>query len=260
MTPLGIRLAGVRVWREDGVGGDPAEVVHDVTVTIAPGRRVALVGANGAGKTSLLLALVGAARFAGTIQVGDLTLDRHSLSQVRASLGFVFAEPADQLFSATVRDEAAFAPRQRGLADADERAERELQRVGLSGLEARVPQSLSLGEQRRLAIAAVLSADPALLLLDEPTASLDSRSRRAVLDAIRASPATTVFATHDLEAALELEADVLVLGDGCLLGHGPGREQLADAALLDAAGLDRPRTLDAGRSTAPGAQGESSPK
>jgi cobalt/nickel transport system ATP-binding protein len=245
MTPEGIELSGVQVWREDGLGGEPAEVVHGVSIAIEAGRRVALVGANGAGKTSLLLALVGAARFAGTIRIGDLVLDRRSLTAVRAKLGFVFAEPADQLFSATVLDEAAFAPRQRALTDAALRARRELSRVGLTGLEERAPQSLSLGEQRRLAIAAVLSADPAVLLLDEPTASLDSRSRRAVLEAIGACPATTIFATHDLEAALELEADVLVLGGGRLLGHGAAGAALADARLLDAAGLDVPARLAA---------------
>ena len=243
MTPASVTLEALQVWREDGLGGEPAQVVHAVSASIDAGSRVALVGANGAGKTSLLLALVGAARFAGKIRVGDLELDRRSLATVRKQLGFVFAEPADQLFLPTVLEEASFGPRQRGLPNAEELAKSALIRVGLVGLEDRSPHSLSLGEQRRLAIAAVLSLEPALLLLDEPTASLDSRSRRSVLDAIRASGATTLFATHDLEAAIELDADVLVLSEGRLLGGGKARVALTDAALLDAAGLDVPGCL-----------------
>jgi energy-coupling factor transporter ATP-binding protein EcfA2 len=97
---------------------------------------------------------------------------------------------------------------------------------------------LSLGEQRRLAIAAALSIEPALLVLDEPTASLDGRARRAVLTAIAASKATLVLATHDLEAALELDATTALFCDGKLVGTGPARDVMSDAALLDRAGLD----------------------
>lgn len=243
MSAERVLLEDVRVWREDGLGGVPTEVVHGVGAEIAAGERVALVGANGAGKTSLLLALVGAVRFSGRIAVGELELDAKTLSRVRERVGFVFAEPADQLFLPTVLEEAAYAPTQRKLSDALARAERALDTVGLAELGARSPTSLSLGEQRRLALATVLSAEPGVLLLDEPTASLDARARRAVLRAIRGSGATTVFATHDLEAALELEARVLVVGGGRLLGSGPARQTLADAALLDAAGLDVPASL-----------------
>ncbi|MBK7582547.1 MAG: ABC transporter ATP-binding protein [Myxococcales bacterium] len=240
MSAKAIELEALRVWREDGLGGSPAEVVRGISVSIAPGARVALVGANGAGKTSLLLALVGAVRFAGRIRVGELVLEKRNLNAVRQDVGFVFAEPADQLFSSTVLDEVSFAPRQRGLSDAAERGRRALEQVGLVELTERVPTSLSLGEQRRLAVASVMSAEPGVLLLDEPTASLDGRARRLVLAAIRSAVATTVFATHDLDAALELEAEVLVMADGLLLGRGPAESVLSDAELLDRAGLDPP--------------------
>jgi cobalt/nickel transport system ATP-binding protein len=243
MSAASVELEDVRVWREDGLGGEPAEVVHGVSASIAPGRRVALVGANGAGKTSLLLALVGAVRFSGRVSVGDVALEKKSLRTVRSRIGFVFAEPAEQLFLPSVLEEAAFAPRQRGLGDPLALARKALAEVGLAELSARAPTSLSLGEQRRLALATALSAEPGVLLLDEPTASLDARARRAVLRAIAGAAATTLFATHDLEAALELDADVLVIGAGRLVGHGPAREVLADAELLDAANLDVPASL-----------------
>jgi cobalt/nickel transport system ATP-binding protein len=243
VTALDLALSDVRVWREDGLGGPPNEVVHGVTATLGAGRRLALIGANGAGKTSLLLALVGAVRFSGRISVGEVELDRRSLREIRRRVGFVFAEPTDQLFLPTALDEAALAPRQRGLPDAEARARATLHRVGLAHAAARPPSSLSLGEQRRLALATVLSAEPGVLLLDEPTASLDGRSRRAVLTALAGTEATTVFATHDLEAALALDADVLVLAGGKPLGSGPARDVLSNAELLDRAALDVPPSL-----------------
>ena len=190
-----------------------------------------------------MLALVGAARFAGKIRVGDLELDRRSSGDGSQAARLRVRGAGGPALLAHGAGGSRFGPRQRGLPNAEELAKSALIRVGLVGLEDRSPQSLSLGEQRRLAIAAVLSLEPALLLLDEPTASLDSRSRRSVLDAIRASGATTLFATHDLEAAIELDADVLVLSEGRLLGGGKARVTLADAALLDAAGLDVPGCL-----------------
>lgn len=243
MTAARVAIEDLHVWREDGLGGEPTEVVHGISTTIEAGRRVALVGANGAGKTSLLLALVGAVRFSGRITVDELSLGKKTLAALRARVGFVFAEPADQLFLPSVLDEAAFAPKRLRLPDPLARAREALEQVGLGRMEARPPSSLSLGEQRRLALATVLSAEPGVLLLDEPTASLDARARRAVLGAVRHTSATTLFATHDLEAALDLDADVLVIGAGRLVGHGPAREVLADAALLDAANLDVPASL-----------------
>ncbi len=240
MSPRNIELEDVRVWREDGLGGQPVEVIHSVGATLGAGRRVAFVGANGAGKTSLLLALVGAVRFAGRIAFDGIALDRSTLAEHRRSIGYVFAEPSDQLFLPTVLEEARLAAEQRRLDDPQGRARRALDAVGLVGLDARAPGSLSLGEQRRLAIATALSGDPGVLLLDEPTASLDARARRRVLEAMRACPATTAFATHDLAAALELEADVLVLAGGRLVGCGPALEVFRDRALLDRAELDAP--------------------
>jgi cobalt/nickel transport system ATP-binding protein len=240
-----VEIRTLSVWREDPLGGDPRRVITDLDLDFDAGERVALVGANGAGKTSLLLALVGAVPFEGRVSYGDLALDRRTLGRVRNEVAFVFAEPADQLFSPSVREEVAFGPKQRGLTGAalDERASAAIELVGLSGFEARAPASLSLGEQRRLALATALSVDPAVLLLDEPTASLDGRARRAVLDALRRTHATLVVATHDLDAALELDARVVLLKGGSVVGSGPARELLSDEAELDRAGLLLPLSL-----------------
>jgi cobalt/nickel transport system ATP-binding protein len=233
-----IELQNVSVLRDDAWARSARRVVEGLSANIAAGERVALVGANGAGKTSLLLGLVGALELEGRVAYGELVLAKKTLQRVRREVGFVFAEPADQLFLPTVLAEARYAPEQRGHQDADGRARRALRQVGLEGFEDRPPGTLSLGEQRRLALATVLSAEASVLLLDEPTAALDGRARRAVLAALARAPATLMFATHDLRAALELEARVLLLSRGKLVAQGPARELLSDAAVLDRAGLD----------------------
>jgi len=240
-----VEIRELSVWREDPLGGDPRRVIEGLDLDFEAGERVALVGANGAGKTSLLLALVGALRFQGRVTFGDLALDRRSLGRVRKEVAFVFAEPADQLFSPSVRQEVAFGPEHRGLTGAalDERVSAAIDSVGLAGFEARAPSSLSLGEQRRLALATALSVDPAVLLLDEPTASLDGRARRAVLDALARTRATLLVATHDLDAALDLDARVVLLSSGSVVGSGPARELLSDEAELERAGLLLPLSL-----------------
>jgi cobalt/nickel transport system ATP-binding protein len=250
MSPVPIELADVTVWR-DGRQRQ-RRVVERVTLRIAAGERIALAGPNGAGKTSLLLALVGAIPFEGTIMIGEHTLDRASLAAVRSSLGFVFADPADQLFCASVEEEVAFGPRQRDLSPSQiaARVESALRAVDLAELKTRVPSELSLGEQRRLAFATVLACEPAAILLDEPTASLDPRARRALLDFIARSDATLIVATHDLDAALDLDARVVLLSEGRLIADGPAERLLRDEALLDSAGLALPLSI-AGRPRRP---------
>jgi cobalt/nickel transport system ATP-binding protein len=233
-----IAIENLDVWYEDA-RGEAHRVVHALSVAIEPGERVALVGRNGAGKTSLLLALVGAVPFSGRVAIAGQVLERHTLETLRRGIGFVFADPRDQLFCATVLDEVAYGPRLRDFAQAElkTRVARALAAVNLSGFERRPPAALSLGEKRRLAIATVLSYEAALVIVDEPTASLDPLARHAVLEAIAALEATVVFATHDLEAARELGARVLVFDAGRLLADGPATEILSDLPLLRRAGL-----------------------
>jgi cobalt/nickel transport system ATP-binding protein len=235
-APVGIER--LDVWHEDA-RGEPHQVVHELSVALAARERVALVGPNGAGKTSLLLALVGALPFKGSVVIGGQALERRSLETLRRRIGFVFADPRDQLFCTNVYDEVAYGPRLRNL-DPDEVEKRvagALAAVQLGGFEQRAPAALSLGEQRRLAIATILSYEAELVLVDEPTASLDPRARQAVLDAIAALDATVVFATHDLDAARELKARVVVLNAGRLCADGPADRVLSDVALLQKAGL-----------------------
>ncbi len=243
MSALPIRIEHLEVWREDGA--ERKRVLDALSLGIAAGERVAIAGPNGAGKTSLLLAMVGALPFSGTITVGERVLDSKSLDSVRREVGYVFADPSDQLFLPTVREEVGFGPRQRG--DDGESLTRRvgaaLETVGLTGFEERSPLALSLGEQRRLAAATVLSTDPGVLLFDEPTASLDPRARRSMLDTLLGLDATLLMATHDLDAVLDLDARVVLLDAGKLVADGPSSELLHDEGLLERAGMALPLGL-----------------
>ncbi len=245
-APAALELVDVSVLRQRR-GEEPRKVIDGLHLRVEVGQRVALVGPNGAGKTSLLLALVGAAPFRGTIAVGGVRLERSSLAQVRQTTGYVFADPADQLFLPTAGEEVAFGPRQRGLVEPalSQRVEQALAAVGLEGYQGRLCAELSLGEQRRLAVATILSTRPALLLLDEPTASLDPRARRKMLESIVSLGAAVLLATHDLDAALDLGARVVALGEGRVVGDGPAERVLADEAVMQRAGLEVPYRLRA---------------
>jgi cobalt/nickel transport system ATP-binding protein len=239
-----LELFGVSVYRDDPSRG-ARKVVNDVSLDVAPGERVFLTGPNGAGKTSLLLAIVGAARFDGRVRVCGTTLASETLARIRAQVGFVFADPGDQLFCDTVFDEVAFGPIQRGLDPGvvRERVLRALSAVGLQGFEARHPGALSQGEQRRLALATALSVEPGLILCDEPTASLDPLAREGVLSTLNGLSAALLVATHDLDAALSLDARVVLMKEGAIVADGPAGALLSDDILLGRAGLARPLSL-----------------
>jgi cobalt/nickel transport system ATP-binding protein len=242
MHAASLELDGVRVARGKTVA------IDRLTLAVAPGERIFLLGPNGAGKTSLLLALVGAASFEGAIRVGGVALGPSTLAQVRREIAFVFADPTDQFFLDDVEEEVAFGPRERGLepGEVQRRVERALGAVGLDGRTGRSPLELSLGEQRRLAVATALAIEPRLLLFDEPTASLDPRARAAVIQVIRELGSTLVVATHDLDAALAIGGRAVLLDAGRVVRDGPTDEVLLDETGLRAAGLELPLSV-AGR-------------
>ncbi|MBN2498656.1 MAG: energy-coupling factor ABC transporter ATP-binding protein [Deltaproteobacteria bacterium] len=222
--------------------GEP--VLEGLGFEIQTGERVGLVGPNGAGKTTLLLLLDGLLRGRGEVRVlGTLLADR-SLPWIRARLGLVFADPQDQLFMPTLLDDAAFGPLNMGLSReaARERARDALERMRLAGLAERSPHQLSHGEQRRAAMAAVLSMQPAIWLLDEPAANLDPQGRSELIELLRELP-TLLLASHDLDLVLQVCERCLVLDGGQLVAQGPTRELLSDESLMTAHRLEVPLRL-----------------
>lgn len=222
---------------------DGTEALRGVSLMIAAGEKVALVGPNGAGKSTLLLHLNGVLRSAaGAVLVDGAVVSEQTVRRVRAQVGMVFQDPDDQLFSPTVFDDVAFGPLHMGLDEAEVRARvaRALAQVAMAGFEGRMPHHLSLGQRKRIAVATVLSMDPALLALDEPSAGLDPRARRGLIGLLHELPQALLVSTHDMRLVAEVFPRTVVLEAGAVAYDGPSGRILADAALLERFGLEAP--------------------
>ncbi len=213
----------------------------NVSLTVNRGETVALIGPNGAGKSTLLLHLNGILRSNGVVRVFGRAVDDKNLKWVRSRVGLVFQNPDDQLFSPTVFDDVAFGPLNMGYAETEVRqlVSRALDWVGMAGYEKRSPHHLSVGEKKRIAIATVLSMNPEILVIDEPTANLDPGSKWSLIELLEGLKVTKVIATHDLELVKALCPRTIVFDHGEVIIDGATAEILADERLLSAHGLAR---------------------
>jgi len=214
--------------------------LRGISLCVGPGERIAIVGPNGAGKSTLMLHLNGILRGDGHVRVGDFDVSEDNLRKVRAVVGIVFQHPDDQLFSPTVFEDVAFGPIYMGLPE-DEVRQRVISSLRQMGVEAyadRVSHHLSLGEKKRIAIATVLAMDPQVLVLDEPSAGLDPRSRRTLIQLLDQLDPTMLISSHDLRMVKELCPRTVILDEGEVVADGPTSDLLNDEALLDAHGLE----------------------
>ncbi|MEA4925782.1 MAG: ABC transporter ATP-binding protein [Syntrophomonadaceae bacterium] len=225
---------------------DGKQAVNGLSARIIHGESVGLVGANGAGKTSLLMLLTGIlSATAGQIRVGDTVLTKRTLPLIRRTIGFSFQNPDDQLFMSRVYDDVAFGPRNYGLdeQEVEYRVLKALETVGAAHLKDRPPYKLSGGEKRAAALAAVLSMEPNILVLDEPTAALDPRSRRRLINLLKGFTHTKIIATHDMDMVMELCERAIGLNEGCIHFDGASQEVLVNQKLLAECGLEMPLAL-----------------
>jgi cobalt/nickel transport system ATP-binding protein len=215
--------------------------LREASVMIAPGEKVALVGPNGAGKSTLMLHLNGILQGRGSVRVCGLDVIAKNLGRVRAAVGLVFQNPDDQLFSPTVFDDVAFGPIYQGLpkAEVEDRVYHALDAVHMRDYAKRVSHHLSVGEKKRIAIATVLSMNPEILVLDEPSAGLDPRARRTLINQLRELPQTMLVSTHDLPLARELFLRTVIMDEGRIVADGPTGQLLNDEPLLNAHGLEK---------------------
>jgi cobalt/nickel transport system ATP-binding protein len=216
--------------------------LNGVSLCLAAGEKAALVGPNGAGKSTLLLHLNGILRGQGQVYVGGLPVAPPNLPVVRSRIGLVFQNPDDQLFSPTVYEDVAFGPLHMGLPEKEihQRVEVALDRVGMSHFANRLSHHLSVGEKKRIAIATVLSMKPEILALDEPTAGLDPRARRSLINLLETLPLTMLVSTHDLWMVKELFPRMIIMDEGQIVADGPTAAIMKNKTLLEAHGLESP--------------------
>jgi len=243
-SPL-FELRGVEFAYDDG-----SVALRGVGLEIYAAEKIAVIGANGSGKSSLLKILDGllwpqrgSVRFRGEALTEASLRNPKTNAAFRSAVGFVFQNPDAQLFCPTVWDEIAFGPAQAGWAVAatDTRVREMLSLFRLESLKDRAPYHLSGGEKKRVALAAAWALEPDVLLLDEPTAALDPRSKSELLDLmleLHRRGKTLVTATHDLDIVEAIGDRLIVLGeDRRVLDSGPAETLLQNSVLLESANL-----------------------
>ncbi len=216
--------------------------LRGVTLNLCEGEKVALVGPNGAGKSTLMLHFNGILGRGGPVSVAGLPVNDLNLPIIRALVGLVFQNPDDQLFSPTVFEDVAFGPLHMGLPEVEvhQRVQEALAVVQMEDFRERLSHHLSVGQKKRIAIATVLSMRPQILVLDEPSAGLDPRARRSLINFLRDLPITMLVSTHDLHMVRDLFPRMIIMDDGLIVADGPTHILLEDQALLEAHGLEKP--------------------
>ncbi|GFP22759.1 cobalt/nickel transport system ATP-binding protein [Candidatus Hakubella thermalkaliphila] len=221
---------------------DGTQALKDVNLRVENGESVAIIGPNGAGKSTLLLHLNGILKGEGEVKIFGLSVSNSNIKEVRRRVGLVFQDPDDQLFCPSVFDDVAFGPINMGLPH-DEvilRTEMALGAVGLPGFEKKSAYHLSLGQKKRAAIATVLSMQPDILAIDEPSSNLDPRSRRELIKVLRSLPVTKILITHDLPFVVEICKRTIIMDEGKVVADGKVEEIFSDGALLEIHGLEIP--------------------
>ncbi|HHY37346.1 MAG TPA: cobalt ECF transporter T component CbiQ [Clostridia bacterium] len=242
---MAIRITDLHFTYPDG-----NVALRGVTLAIPVGARAALLGANGAGKSTLLLHTNGLyVPQKGSVRILDTLVADNTKHVVRSLVGLVFQDPDDQVFSATVWRDVAFGPTNQGLApeEVSRRVDTALAATETVHLSTRRPHRISLGEKKRVAIAGVLAMQPEILVLDEPTAFLDPRSRTAVMSVVtlfNERGKTVVIATHDVDLAFEWATHVFILEKGVVVAWG-GPEILLQRELMYDVGLEIPKMATA---------------
>jgi cobalt/nickel transport system ATP-binding protein len=225
---------------------DGTEALTDIAFRITHGESVGIIGSNGAGKSTIILHMNGCLMpTRGMVMIGDLLLDKKSLIEIRKKVGVVFQSPDDQLFMPTVFDDVAFGPLNLGLTEdmVKTRVDDALRTVGCEGLKDRPSHRLSMGQKRAVSIATVIAMQPDILVMDEPSANLDPRSRRQLINLLKGFTHTKIIASHDLDLVLELCERCILLSDGRIRADGETMTILSDETLLEENGLEVPAAV-----------------
>lgn len=227
--------------------------LRDVSLQIEAGEFIGLIGQNGSGKTTLAKHLNGLLRPSrGELRFLGQDSSQMPASELATKVGYVFQNPDYQIFLHSVYDELAFGPRNQKLDEKKvrERAEKALEYMDLQGMGEQHPQTLSRGQRQRLAIASVLTMEPEVMILDEPTGGQDrlqARNLMGLLEGLNSYGSTIVLITHDLELAAEFCERILVLNDGKVVLNGLPEEVFEYDEILKSSHLRAPDIFRLGR-------------
>lgn len=221
-------------------------ILQNLSLRVDCGEAVGIVGANGVGKSTLLNLLVGLRDgFSGSVTVAGLPLTEANLPEIRAKAGYVLQDSDSQLFMPTAFEDIAFAPRNYGLPESEvaERVTQALDMVGIPQLHDKQIFKMSGGEKKLVAIATVLAMRPEIILLDEPSVSLDPRNRRRLIELLKSFGQLKLVASHDLDLILDVCPRTILLHRGRIVCDGPTDVILSDQKLLEEHGLELPLSL-----------------
>lgn len=220
-------------------------VINGVSFIIEAGDSVGLIGANGAGKSTIMKALLGLVEHKGEIIVDGSYVNKDNISEIRKKIGFVLQNSDNQMFMPTVYDDMMFGPMNYGLSreDANARVDRVLESLNIMYLKDKYNHKISGGEKRMAAIATILAMEPSVIVMDEPSSSLDPYNRRMIINAIKGISETKIIASHDLDMILDICDKVILVAEGSVKAYGSAREILANKALLEDNRLELPLSL-----------------
>ena len=220
-------------------------VLDNLSFHIRKGETVGLIGANGAGKSTIMKLMLGLLPAQGEILVDGMPVTKQNLPPIRQKIGFVLQDSDNQMFMPTVYEDMIFGPRNYGLSreEADARVDRVLKELGLESLKYRHNHKISGGEKRMAAIATILAMEPEMIVMDEPSTALDPVNRRRVISTINSRKETKLIASHDLDMILDTCQRVILLNHGRIVADGEAETILRDQALLEANRMELPFCL-----------------
>ena len=224
-------------------------VVQKLNFSIGKGEAVGLIGANGAGKSTIMKLLLGLLTGEGRITVDDLEVNKKNLAAVRQKIGFVLQDSDNQMFMPTVYEDMIFGPRNYGLSreETEKQVDAVLKGLGIEKLKHCYNHKISGGEKRMAAIATILAMEPEAILMDEPSTALDPVNRRTVINTIRKLPQTKLIASHDLDMILDTCQRVILLSGGQIVADGPVEDILYNQKLLEQNRMELPFCLQGRR-------------
>ncbi|WP_035792860.1 energy-coupling factor ABC transporter ATP-binding protein [Butyrivibrio sp. AE3006] len=219
------------------------QVLFDLNLHAHDGESIGLLGANGIGKSTLLKLLVGLyLDYDGRLEIVGHAVNKKNLNHVREHIGYVFQDSDSQLFMSTVEQDVSFGPRNYGLSEDEvkRRTDEALAKVHIEYLRNKQTYKLSGGEKKLAAIATILSMEPDIILMDEPSIALDPRNRRNLINILNELKCLKIVASHDLDFIMDTCERVVLLHDGTIIADDKAEVILRDKELLESHGLELP--------------------